>query len=50
MGTSDIFNPLPLGAQCLWEAFCENHSFWRPPFGIPVLIAPVIPGNKNVGH
>lgn len=53
MGTSDMSNHLCLGAPCHGDAFCNNHSFahlLHPPFGIPVLIAPVIPGNRNMDH
>lgn len=41
-----------LGFGVLGEAFCKNHSFRHPcpPTLGSHVIAPVIPGNRNLGY
>ena len=50
VGPPDISSHLSLAAQGLWGSLWQESRLLCPPFGIPVLIAPVIPGNKNMDH
>lgn len=50
VGTSDTSSHLSLVAQGLWGSLWQGSRLLGPLFGIPVLVAPVIPGNKNMDH